>query len=242
MKRLLIAVGILSFGLTHAALAADMPVKAPKMVAVDPPANWTGFYVGGNIGYSWGDFGATGAIVSPTGSQTYNANGVIGGVQAGFNWQFNRNWLVGIEGDYQWSGEKASNSWLFPITIGDARSGFTIANEYKLPWFATARARLGYLPDPNWLVYVTGGVAVGKVTGNASLTLGALSASVSDSVTKTGWTLGGGVETKIGGIGSHWSTKLEYLYIDLGTVNLFTNAVSIRARDHVLRLGVNYKF
>ncbi len=100
---------------------------------------------------------------------------------------------------------------------------------------------MGYLPDPNWLVYVTGGVAVGKVTGNASFTLGALSASVSDSVTKTGWTIGAGVETKLG-TNSHWSTKLEYLYIDLGTVNMFTNGVSIRARDHVVRLGLNYKF
>ncbi|HEY4142269.1 MAG TPA: outer membrane protein [Pseudolabrys sp.] len=239
MRRLLLTIGILSAGFAHTALAADMPLKAVPRI-VEPVSNWTGVYVGGNVGYSWGNFGATGAVVSPTGSQTYNVDGVIGGVQAGFNWQFNRNWLVGIEGDYQWSGEKDSNSWLFPITLGDARSGFTIANEYKLPWFATARARLGYLPDPNWLVYATGGVAVGKVTGNASLSLGALSASVNDSTTKTGWTIGGGVETKIGG--SNWSTKLEYLYIDLGTVNFYSNAVSIRARDHVVRLGLNYKF
>jgi outer membrane immunogenic protein len=239
MRRLLLTVGFLSVGLAHSALAADMPVKAPRIV--DPVvANWTGFYVGGNVGYSWGNLDATGAVISPTGQSNFKANGFIGGVQAGYNWQFNRNWVVGVEVDYQWSAEKENQSWVFPIIIGDARSGFTIANEFKLPWFATARARLGYVPSPNWLLYATGGVAVGKVTDNASLSLGALSVSVSDSVTKTGWTIGGGVETKIGN--SNWSTKLEYLYLDLGTVSMFTNSVSIKARDHIGRLGLNYKF
>ena len=196
-------------GATSFAFAADMPVKAPIYKApayVDP--SWTGLYIGGNIGYSWGNWDAVGAVVSPTSQHSFNGNGLIGGVQAGFNWQFNPKWLVGVEADYQWSREKDEFSWVFPIVIGDARSGFTIRNELKLPWFATARARLGYFPDPNWLVYVTGGLAVGKVEDNASLTFGALRVSVSNSATKTGWTIGGGVEARLFN-STHWSAKLN---------------------------------
>jgi outer membrane immunogenic protein len=224
------------------AQAADMPVKAmPKKAPIVVDPGWTGFYVGGNVGYSWGNWDATGVVIGPTGGHNFNVNGIIGGVQAGFNWQFNRDWLIGIEGDYQWSGEKDDFSWVFPITINDARSGFTIKNEMKFPWFATLRARLGYIPDPNWLVYLTGGLAVGRVEDTASLSLGAISLSISDATTKSGWTIGGGVEAKLGN-SNHWSAKAEYLYIDLGTVDFFTNSVAIKVRDHIARVGLNYKF
>lgn len=233
---------VLTLGAIAPAQAADMPVKVMPIkapVAVDP--GWTGFYVGGNAGYSWGDWDATGVVIGPTGEHKFNVDGFIGGLQAGYNWQFNRNWLIGVEGDFQWSAEKDNFSWIFPIVFGDARSGLTISNEMKFPWFATARARFGYIPDPNWLLYVTGGLAVGRVEDNASLTLGAINLAVSDATTKTGWTAGGGVEAKLGN-SSHWSAKLEYLYIDLGTMNFFTNTVSIRVRDNIARLGLNYRF
>ena len=241
MNRLVLGIlAAITFGALAPAQAADLPVKAaPAPIVV--PYTWTGFYIGGNVGYSWGDWDATGVVVSATGQHNFNVDGFIGGVQAGFNWQFNQNWLIGIEGDYQWSDEKDDFSWVFPIVIGDARSGFTIRNEMKFPWFATGRLRLGYIPDPNWLLYVTGGVAIGRIEDNASLTLGAFNIAVSDAVTKTGWTAGGGVEARLGN-NSHWTAKLEYLYIDLGTANLFTNTVAIRVRDSIARLGVNYKF
>ena len=222
------------------AQAADLPVKAP-LAPVIAPYTWTGCYIGINAGYSWGHWDATGAVISPTDQHDFNVDGFIGGGQIGCNYQFNQNWLIGVEGDYQWSGEKDEFSWVFPIVIGDARSGFTIKNEMKFPWFATARARLGYIPDPNWLLYVTGGLAVGRVEDNASLTFGAINLAVSDAVTKTGWTAGAGVEVRLGN-NSHWTVKAEYLYIDLGTANLFTNTVAIKVRDSIARLGLNYKF
>jgi outer membrane immunogenic protein len=231
---------LVALGFVVPAQAADMALKAPvKAPAVVDP--WTGFYIGGNIGYSWGNWDATGVVIGPAGQHDFNVDGIIGGVQAGFNWRFNPNWLFGIEADYQWSGEKDDFTWVFPIVIGDARSGFTINNEMKFPWFATVRARLGYLPDPNWLVYVTGGFAIGRVQDTASLSLGAIHLSITDSITKTGWTMGGGVEAKLGD-NSHWSAKLEYLYVDLGDVDFFTNSVSIKVRDHIARVGVNYRF
>jgi outer membrane immunogenic protein len=194
-----------------------------------------------NAGYSWGDWDATGVVIGPSGGHKFNVDGFIGGLQAGYNWQFNPKWLIGTEGDYQWSGEKDDFTWIFPIVIGDARSGFTIKNEMKFPWFAMGRARIGYLPDPNWLLFATGGVAIGRVETNALLTLGLASASASDATTKTGWTVGAGVEAKLGA-NSHWSAKLEYLYIDLGTVDFYSNAVSIKVRDNIARFGINYKF
>jgi outer membrane immunogenic protein len=202
---------------------------------------WTGFYVGGNVGYSWGNWDATGQLVDLGGQHNFDVNGIIGGLQAGFNWQFNQNWLIGVEVDFQWSAEKDDFSWVFPISIGDSLSGFTIKNEMKFPWFATVRGRVGYVPDPNWLVYLTGGLAVGRVEESATASFNGASVTISDKDTKTGWTLGGGVEAKLGN-NSHWSAKIEYLYIDLGTVNMLTNTVAIDVRDHIARAGINYRF
>ena len=97
------------------AMAADMPVKAPLAPAASP-YSWTGFYAGGNIGYSWGRSAnslsfvdaTSGAILSASDAK-FDLNGVIGGVQIGRNWQTN-NWVWGLEADFQGSGQKGSGS------------------------------------------------------------------------------------------------------------------------------------
>ena len=97
------------------AMAADMPVKAPLAPAASP-YSWTGFYAGGNIGYSWGRSASSlsfvdatsGAILSASDAK-FDLNGVIGGVQIGRNWQTN-NWVWGLEADFQGSGQKGSGS------------------------------------------------------------------------------------------------------------------------------------
>jgi outer membrane immunogenic protein len=145
-----------------AASAADMALKAP------PPApvvwSWTGGYVGGNVGYSWGkwdsyDFGGTAIFPSPTGLGTRddpNVKGWLGGLQAGYNYQVSPQWVVGIEGDFDWSGERASDparaSASFPGPVGGicdvsppciTTISAATANNWKLPWFATLRGRVG---------------------------------------------------------------------------------------------------
>ena len=117
------------------------------------------------------------------------------------------------------------------------------------------------LPTDRVLLYVTGGLAVGEVRSNSSVTTttttalsfgtppGPTSASAlaGSSTTQAGWTIGAGIE---GAISGNWSAKLEYLYVDLGTVsNTFAGvgpyaplATSSHVTDNILRAGINYKF
>ena len=116
-----IALSALAVMATTAASAADLAAR-PYTKAPAPIVevwNWTGFYIGGNAGYSWGRSSAdvsyfntvTGApIVLPPGSVTsggFDMNGGIAGGQIGYNWQ-SSNWLFGLEADAQWSGERGS--------------------------------------------------------------------------------------------------------------------------------------
>jgi outer membrane immunogenic protein len=111
------AMSLFASGALAADLAAKPYVKAPVMV--DPVWSWTGFYVGANGGYSWGRSRsdvtytntATGAVIAPPAgsitSASFDMNGGVAGGQAGYNWQ-SANWVFGIEGDLNWSGEKGS--------------------------------------------------------------------------------------------------------------------------------------
>ncbi len=263
MKRLV--VGLLS-AVTLAAIssaqAADMPVKAlPMKAPIAPVWSWTGFYVGINGGYSWGPWDSTdlsGATTSP------KVDGWLGGVQAGYNWQIDRTWLIGLEGDVQVTGERHSESGT-TITLIPFSSDFhfvstqTLDREWKFPWFATFRGRIGALLDPTLLLYGTGGLAIGefkvssqttttvqRFLGTTSTTPSGLpvttSASFDESTTRVGWTIGAGIEKKFTPI---WSAKLEYLYLDFGTHTFFSGTGSdlgVKLHDHVLRVGLNYAF
>ena len=267
------------FGFASVASAADMPVKAPVYKA--PPAvvydPWTGFYIGANVGYSWGrtstDYTTTdpNAGISETNSDSINMNGVIGGGQLGYNYRFNQNFLVGIEADFQGSGEKGSNTLeichdgaVVPGGVCDIGSHIYDSYTEKLNWFGTVRGRVGYLVTPAWLLYATGGLAYGKLTRDDTYTYNdtyycnagtepyCTPQSNSISAVKTGWVIGGGVETALSG---HWTGRIEYLYMNLaglGTsnfvltngnpypINLTTN--SHQFTDNILRFAINYRF
>ena len=121
----------------------------------------------------------------------------------------------------------------------------------KIDWFGTVRGRIGYLADPKLLLYVTGGLAYGDVESSAVIgNAGTAFSSVSN--THVGYTVGAGIEGVIGG---NWTARLEYLYVDLGTVNgsflttigglgggVLSSNYSSRITDNILRVGVNYKF
>jgi outer membrane immunogenic protein len=122
MKRILIGATAIASLLTTSALAADLAAKVytkapPPVVAV---YDWTGFYIGGNVGYSWGRSSTTQAFSDATtgtllsGAATkFDLNGVIGGGQIGYNWQRDR-WVFGLEADIQGSGEKGSTNAVCP--------------------------------------------------------------------------------------------------------------------------------
>jgi len=191
-----------------------------------------------------------------------NPNGVIGGLQTGYNRQ--SAWLVyGLEGDIQGSGQRGS------ITICDTAgcpvgSGMGTAS-YKLPWFGTLRARLGFTPAERWLVYATGGLAVGEIDQRLSggPVGGAPAFTVNSNTTRAGFAVGGGVETYIL---DHWSIKVEYLFLGYGNVGVSgagapvvttafngprietitttttTANLSSRIGDNIVRVGANYHF
>jgi outer membrane immunogenic protein len=275
MKKFLLgSTAVAAMILSAPAFAADLPVKAPVYKApVVVAYDWTGFYVGLNGGYSWGrsktDFSVAGVTVLST-SQALN--GWVFGGQAGYNWQFNRNWLFGLEADIQATGQKGTLN--FPTgTIGPicppvaaavlpcTTTVTTGTFEQKLPWLGTARARLGVLPSDRVLLYVTGGLAFGEVettaTANTTTTTAFLgqppiattsaSAVATANTTRAGWTVGGGAEWMISG---PWTAKVEYLHVDLGNVtNTFaafggfgTVTANSRVTDDIVRVGVNYHF
>ncbi len=215
MKKLLLAsVGLLALGVASAA-AADiqraMPAKAPVYVA--PIYNWTGFYVGINGGGGWGhsDFSA------PFAGSSNLSGGLVGGT-LGYNWQMNQV-VFGLETDLDWSNIRGSSA---------CGAGFSC--ETKNNWLGTFRGRIGYAAD-RFMPYVTGGLAYGGVKGSVA-------GIGSSSQTKTGWTLGGGVEFAVAG---PWTAKLEYLYVDLGNVDSTLGSTN-NFHTNIVRAGLNYRF
>jgi len=274
MKRTLLIAALFASA-TAPALAADLPRKAPPPAPVMiPVVNWTGFYIGINGGYSWGKAGRelsffnplTGIqIIPPVGSgatSDSNLNGGVFGGQLGYNWQ-SGNWVFGFETDAQWTGQRGTASRLCGVLATAAGAclpgvalGTSAAVEQHLDWFGTFRGRAGVLVTPSTLLYVTGGAAYGSLNTDITVTsitpLGLpVSVTRSGESSKFGWTIGGGIESKLAMFGNNWSGKLEYLYMDLGTVEstsgigtgvLIGTNLSTRVTDSIFRAGINYQF
>ncbi len=215
------------------AQAADLPrARAPAPVApvayVPPVYNWSGFYVGGNLGAGFADSSWTDPFSGA--HDTFNKTGFIGGGQVGANWQIDA-LVLGIEGDFDWTGIKASGHDSLGNTIG--------ANTQ---WTSTVTGRVGAAFD-RLLVYGKGGVAFAH--DNDSLnTIGGAAASAS--LTRTGWTAGAGLEYAFA---PNWSAKIEYDYLGFGseTVNLPTAAFPTYSTGASLNIqevkaGINFKF
>jgi outer membrane immunogenic protein len=235
MRKAAIGIALVAAIIGMPAFAADMAVKVPPP-APTPVFSWNGFYVGGNIGGSWGTARNSLSILQPegfgipgifglTGTDSSRLPGVIGGAQIGYNWQ-TPNFLVGIEADFQGSGQKGSGAYTSTINLlngaGLGPNAVNVTDNSRLDWFGTFRGRLG-IASGRWLMYATGGLAYGEAnqSGNAqpaNLFPGTTfnAPFVWDhSTVKAGWTIGAGVENAIA---ANWSWKIEYLYVDLGSV------------------------
>jgi outer membrane immunogenic protein len=217
-------------------------------------------------------------------SDSQRLQGVIGGGQVGLNYQFSPQWVLGFEFDFQGSGERSSATFAGQFsgiacvgggatctTFFPAVGTVTTNQDAKIDWFGTARGRLGYLITDQVLLYATGGVAYGQVklsglTTASGVVIGSAhpiaptSAAFSASNTNAGWAAGGGVEGKLGyWLPSNWTWKLEYLYVDLGSLDTVTpgpspvmpsiNASSLGTisththfTDNIVRAGLNYQF
>ncbi|HEY8139101.1 MAG TPA: outer membrane beta-barrel protein [Methylocystis sp.] len=270
MKKILFAVSAVALALSAgSAMAADLPSRkeAPVYVPPPPPPLWTGFYVGLNIGGGWDANGGQSGVSAysdprfafgstpfpnttlgpnifflPNGNTLGSQGGVVGGAQAGYNFQFGQ-FVLGAETDFQGTslsgGGNNSPLTLFPTPYPNLGGnnfltpvGAITGANISLPWFGTVRGRAGYLVTPTFLVYGTAGFAYGDVQ------------AWSFSNTRTGWTAGGGVEWMFA---PHWSAKAEYLYVDLdsnGRTGTFgwTFGNRFHPQLNVVRVGVNYHF
>ena len=218
--------------LTSGARAADLGVpRGPIASAIVAPVfNWSGFYLGAQIGYGWGR--ATqpwAATLTPTTFPLFQADarqtGVLGGLHGGFNYQFNQ-FVVGLEADIEASG----------INGNDGGSGGNI-NGVRHRWNASLRGRAGFAFD-RALIYATGGIAY--LNADATNLTGA---GETIRTSFTGWTLGAGVEYAFT---PNVTARLEYRYTDYGKSTaifpLSGYSERINPQIHTVRVGVSYLF
>jgi outer membrane immunogenic protein len=214
--------------------------KAP----VAPAAySWTGFYGGIEGG---GTFGQSKQIGQRIDRATFDSTpdfdvdgGLVGGT-AGYNSQFARIFVFGMEGDMSWVDANGSANQIAPFKTTQTAS----TNEL---WLATARARIGVTPVDRWLVYATGGAALADVEASIANADGTI-AFPGESHVRAGWTAGGGVEAAIIG---NWSAKVEYLYVGLqnhayfvptpNDPTLTNRAGGVPLNNNIVRGGINYK-
>jgi outer membrane immunogenic protein len=231
-KRIAVLVAIAaSVGATHAASAADIPAKAPitKSPAAVVAYNWSGFYVGGNVGAAWQRSCWT-FLTGPVDEGCHSGTDVVAGGQLGVNWQTG-NWVFGLEASGNWANLKASS----------VSAGFpTFTNETRTNAIGLFTGRVG-MAWSNALAYVKGGAALTNNEYTAFLTATPSPTSITD--TRWGWTVGGGLEY---GFAPNWSAAVEYNYIDTGAkdegiagTDVFDR---ITQRIHMATLRVNYRF
>ncbi|MGO4404200.1 outer membrane protein [Bosea sp. RAF48] len=217
MKKFLLAsVAALGIVAAGAASAADLPSrKGPVAAPVYVPVfTWTGFYVGANAGYGWGNVNSNGF------NNIGNLDGFVGGGQVGYNYQIGQ-FVVGAEADIQGAD----------LSSGGNFFGASVKTEY----FGTVRARLGVAFD-RFMPYITGGWAY----GNVKTSIPGIGFS-SDRTHTGGWALGGGLEYAIT---NNIIAGVEYLYVDLGDKNLTTLAGTgkVGTDFSVVRARLSYKF
>src|SRR5262245_61004152 len=204
----------LSTGAIAADIPARVPVKAPPPVVVAP--SWAGFYVGVHAGVAWNhaafaDIGdqdvppnTNGAPLGVNFWKPHKA-GFAGGGQVGYNFQ-SGSVVYGLEADFSGISNKASAIINPPVTFT------ALSATSQLTWMATVRGRLGVTLSPPTLLYVTGGFAVAHFKDVWGFALAPSPAYVSDK-TRTGWTVGGGIEHMFA---RNWTAKIEALYADFG--------------------------
>jgi len=237
MKRSLVAV-----------FMASLLVIGSFAVAADTAGtdhNWTGFYVGLNAGAAINDSSYTFRPQPPpgdTGSGDFNNACFTAGGQAGYNYQINKKFVIGVEADFNYKGEDQSSH---------INSPFTSTITQKVDFFGTLRPRLGFLPTSKLLVYATGGLAYGDVRSNTNIlyTVPILDNYIgSKSSMQLGWVAGGGIEYALS---PNWSIKAEYLEVSLGSQSCLssdgsncgcTYITDVKTLEGIARLGINYKF
>lgn len=232
MKKLLLASTLLC-AMGGYTMAADAIVESPPEVYVAPVFSWTGGYVGGQVGYLWGDGDAfSDDFAVPPATAEIEPDGWLGGVYVGYNYQMTNNVVVGIDADFAWTGADDSS----PVFDG---VGTEIASlDTELDWEGAVRLRLGYAVD-RFLPYVAGGVAFGRLSGEAFDPGGAFLGGADE--TNTGWTVGVGLEYAFT---DNLIARAEYRYTDFGDFDFTVDGADITSdlTTNDVRFGLAWKF
>lgn len=271
MKSFLLRTVAVSALMTSPAVAADMALKAPRAPAA-VIYDWTGPYVGLNAGVDFAHSGdpstsascavapgATAATffcpdipgINAAGTGAMSGTGFTGGGQVGYNWQ-RSSWVLGAEADFESFYGRASRSGTAPNT--GVTGVYTLTNSVRATWLSTIRGRVGWAVD-NVLLYGTGGLAITDL--KSSNTLSDTSAfnefaNWGASSTRTGWTVGAGIEWALS---RNWTIKAEYLYVHFDSITAngvatttfapgYGSAISTTTdlSAHIARAGVNFRF
>lgn len=249
---------LLCAGNTAYAGGEPLPYSGKEMKATADVAevaetfSWTGFYAGLHIGYGWRDDDIHSELVPDVGifldpaRQSNDSDGITGGVQFGYNWQYGR-FVFGAEADFSGAGIEGESRPDVIFQPFDLTGTQTFSHE--IDWFGTARLRAGFTPVPRLMIYGTGGFAFAHIDQLAGVVNIAANYQNSRSGTEVGWTGGVGAEYALG---RHWSVKVEYLYIDVGDSSVTAlsdnrNIPFVVDYDwdnafHNFTVGVNYRF
>ncbi len=236
MKTLILA-SALVLGLGTAAYAADAVVE--DVVVVDNAYNWSGVYVGAQVGYGWGD-GHTVYVEGADYTWPTDPDGILGGVYAGYNYQFTNGLVLGVETEFNANGgSDSSESYYAGVIYPDYWQG-----DLDLKWSGSTRARVGYAMD-RWLPFVTAGVAYAGYDFTTHY-----EGSVWDEGggTLVGWTLGGGAEYALT---DNWRVRASYLYTDYGSDTFAADypggdpsgySYDTDLKTHTVALGVSFNW
>ncbi|WP_134496326.1 outer membrane protein [Microvirga pakistanensis] len=241
MKKILLA-SVALFGFAGAASAADLPMRsAPPapIVAAAPIFTWTGFYVGGQVGYGWNtgdnDFAVPAGVtvdgVPFTGFGGDDGDGFLAGVHAGYNYQIG-SFVVGLEGDIE--GVFGDDDDDFDGVFEDDAGNPIVVSipGTSIDWQGSIRARAGFAFD-RALIYATGGFAFAGLSDGIG---------DADDDTLTGWTLGAGLEYAFT---NNLTTRLEYRYTSFDGDNIVFDGEDVGESEvdfHTVRVGLSYKF
>ena len=258
MKRLVFALALSASVIGSTALAADIaaPALVPPPIYVSSPLvyDWTGFYIGGNLGLGWN----SGSFADPFGN-TFSPNTgtqFLGGGQVGLNYQFNNGVLVGAEADFDWLANSSNSASTITLMgpSGASTGGNTASVTVNNRSLTTITGRVGWAWDRVLLYGKGGGAWVGA--NNPTVTINGAPATISTSNNNWGWTAGLGAEWAFWG---NWSARVEYDFVGLSqTFTLLTpvppvgsGTATIPAGDQfaannrniqMVNVGINYKF
>lgn len=280
------------FLIVAATLCYSNFIFSARIETINPGCNWTGFYLGGNSGYWWvqnnkvvttgstsfinqtfalGASNIANALAQiATNNFSLHSNGFIGGGQVGYNYQYSKEVLLGLDIDFDGlTNSNNTHALQKVVNLVDFDENYvgSLTVKQRINYLGTVRARLGYLYDPTFLVYVAGGFAYGNVTldtaWSAQESLGptvfpAVATQNNLSKTLSGWTAGVGVEWLFK---PNWSARIEYTYYYLNDLNAPVTLAQINASSspsmrwgnaaantnlsvstETIRVGINYHF